>query len=96
MELFIFARFHAGAGQGDAVAATLREQVGTVRAEPGCLAIAAYCSLRDPLLFWIHSRWTDEAAFQIHADLPRTQRFIARMEALSDQPPDVTRTRAIA
>jgi len=95
MELFIFARFHAREGQEEAVAATLREQVPAARAEPGCLAIAAFRSVRDPRLFWIHSRWSDEAAFEIHAALPRTHRFIARMEHLTDQL-EVTRSHAIA
>jgi quinol monooxygenase YgiN len=95
MELVIFARFHATAGQEEAVAAVLRKQVPAARGEPGCLAIAAYRSIRDPRLFWIHSRWADEAAFEIHADLPRTQRFVDRMQALIDHPLDVTRTHAI-
>ena len=48
MELFIFARFHARPGREVEVAAALGEQVGPVRAEPGCVAIAAYRSVRDP------------------------------------------------
>jgi quinol monooxygenase YgiN len=96
MELIIFARFHARAGQEAALAATLTEQVPGVRAEPGCVAIGAYRSLRDPRLFWIHSRWTDEAAFAAHAALPRTQAFVARSQALIDHPFDVTRAQAMA
>ena len=96
MELAIFARFHASAGQEKAVATTLCEQVPAVRVEPGCLAIAAYRSVRDPRLFWIHSRWIDEAAFEIHADLPRTQLFVDRMQRLIDHPFEATRTHPIA
>jgi len=96
MELVIFARFHASAGQEEAVTAVLREQVPAARGEPGCLAIAAYRSIRYPRLFWIHSRWADEAAFEIHADLPRTRRFVDRMQALIDHPFEATRTHAIA
>lgn len=95
MELVIFARFHAREGRQAALAATLREQVGPVRAEPGCLEIAAYGSTRDPRLFWIHSRWIDEAAFEVHADLPRTLGFLERVQALIDHPLDVTRAHAI-
>jgi quinol monooxygenase YgiN len=29
-------------------------------------------SIRDPRLFYIHSRWVDEAAFDTHAGLPHT------------------------
>ena len=82
MELFIFARFHAREGREGA--------------EPGCLAIAAYRSARDPRLFFIHSRWIDEAAFDIHAGLPHTVRFVERVQKLIDHPLEVTRTHAIA
>ncbi|MBI1776444.1 MAG: antibiotic biosynthesis monooxygenase [Proteobacteria bacterium] len=95
MELFIFARFHAHQRQEAAVAAALSEQVPAVRAELGCLAIAAYRSVRDPRLFWIHSRWIDEAAFETHAELPRTLRFLGRVQPLIDHPLDVTRTHPI-
>jgi len=96
LELFIFARFHAREGQAEAVAALLHDQVVATRSEPGCLAINAYRSVRDARLFWIHSRWTDEAAFEIHAELPRTRRFVELSEQLIDHPFDVTRTHAIA
>lgn len=65
------------------------------RVEPGCLAIAAYRSTRDRRLFWIHSRWVDEAAFEVHADLPNTRRFVERMEKLIDHPFEATRTQPI-
>lgn len=96
MELVIFARFHAREGQEEALAATLAEQVPAARTEPGCIAIAAYRSVRDPRLFYIHSRWIDEAAFEVHAALPQTDSFIARVETLIDHPLDVARTHAIA
>ena len=94
-ELFIFARFHAREGQEDAVAAALRHEIGYSRAEPGCLMHDAYRSLRDPRLLFIHSRWTDEAAFETHAQLPHTVRFIERVQPLIDHKLDVTRTRPI-
>jgi len=62
--LIIFARFHAREGQENAVAVTLREEVLQARTEPGCSAHNAYQSTRDPRLFFIHSRWIDEAAFE--------------------------------
>ena len=77
MELFIFARFHAREGDEAAVAAALRDVVVPTRAEPGCLAINAFRSVRDPRLFYIHSRWIDETAFDIHAELPHTVAFLA-------------------
>lgn len=95
MELFIFARFHAREGHEAGVAAVLREQTDCAREEQGCLAIQAYRSIRDPRLFYIHSRWTDEAAFEVHAELPRTVQFVKRMETLIDHPFDATRARPL-
>jgi quinol monooxygenase YgiN len=95
MKLFIFARFHAREGQEGALGAALREQIERVQSEPGCLEMGVYASVRNPRLFWIHSRWADEAAFQVHADLPNTQRFVERAEQLIDHPFDATRARAI-
>jgi len=51
MELFIFARFHVYQGNEAVAAAVLREQIEGVRSEPGCLAINAYRSNRDPRSF---------------------------------------------
>jgi quinol monooxygenase YgiN len=95
MELTIFARFHARDGQADAVAAALREVVPPSRAEPGCVAIEAYRSIQDPDLFFISSRWVDEAAFELHARLPHTVTFLARVQPLIDHPLEVSRTRPL-
>ena len=91
MELFIFARFHARPGNEDAVAEAILENMPPSRAEPGCLNIHAYRSTRDPRLFYIHSRWKDEPAFELHATLPHTVRFLERVQPLIDHPLDVTR-----
>jgi quinol monooxygenase YgiN len=96
MELSIFARFHAREEQEDAVAAALREVTPASRAEAGCLFIEAYRSIRDPRLFHIHSRWVDEAAFELHAGLPHTVRFLGRVQTLVDQPLEVSRARPLA
>jgi len=95
MDLFIFARFQARVGEQDNVAAALRAVIPPTREEPGCRAIEAYRSTRDPLLFHIHSRWADEAAFDRHAELPHTVRFLERVQPLIDHPLDVTRSRPI-
>lgn len=95
MELFIFARFRARQGHERALAESLRDVLGPSRDEPGCLGIHAFRSVRDPRLFYIHSRWKDEAAFDRHATLPHTIRFIERVEAQVDHPLDVTRAEQI-
>jgi quinol monooxygenase YgiN len=96
MELFIFARFHALPGSEGAVAETLLDILAPTREEPGCLSIHAFRSNRDSRLFYIHSRWKDEAAFEYHAGLPHTVRFVERVEPLIDHPLDVTRAERIS
>jgi quinol monooxygenase YgiN len=96
VELYIFVRFHSKPGDEGAVDAALRDVVGPSREEAGCLSIQAFRSARDPRLFYIHSRWVDEAAFDHHAGLPHTVRFIERVQALVDHLLEVTRARPIA
>jgi len=91
MEMFIFARFHARPGNEGAVEEALLDVLAPSREEPGCLSIHAFRSMRDPQLFYIHSRWKDEAAFERHAGLPHTLRFVERVAPLIDHALDVTR-----
>jgi quinol monooxygenase YgiN len=93
-EIFIFARLHAREGAEEGVASALREVVGPTRGEAGCLSIGAYRSMRDPGLFYIHSRWR-EAAFERHAAMAHTVRFIEMVERLVDQPLEVVGTRTL-
>jgi quinol monooxygenase YgiN len=95
MELFIFARFHAREHQEQGVAAALRDMLGPVRVESGCLTIGAFRSTRDPRLFFIHSRWVDEEAFDRHATLPHTVKFLESVRPLIDHELDVARTRPV-
>jgi len=92
MELVTFIRFHAREGAEVEVAAAIRDVVPPSRAEPGCLMIHGFASMRDPRLFYIHSRWRDEAAFDLHATLPHTVSFVERMTSMIDHPFEVTRT----
>jgi quinol monooxygenase YgiN len=95
MELYGFVRLHAREGHEGGVEEALREVMRSSREESGCLSIHAFRSLRDRRLFYIHSRWVDEAAFQVHAKLPHTVRFLERVDALLDQPREVARTEMI-
>jgi quinol monooxygenase YgiN len=95
MEVFIFARLHARAGHEGAVAAALGDVLAPSREEPGCLGIHAFRSVRDPRLHYVHSRWKDEPAFECHAGLPHTVRFLERVEPLIDHPLEVTRAERI-
>jgi quinol monooxygenase YgiN len=65
------------------------------RAEIGCLAIHVFESLREPAVFAIHSEWKDEPAFELHAQLPHTVRFLGAAEELLAHPVQGLRSREI-
>jgi quinol monooxygenase YgiN len=92
MEQYVFVQLHARGGEESTVEAALREVSGPSREEAGCLSFDTFRGMRDRRLFFIHSRWASEAAFREHAELPHTVRFLKRVDALLDQPRDVTRT----
>jgi len=96
MEQYVFVRLHAREGEEKAVEEVLREVMGPSREEAGCVSFHLFRSMRDPRLFYIHSRWRDEAAFQKHAELAHTERFLKKVDVLLDQPREVTRTEMIA
>lgn len=91
-----FARFHARPGCAEALAGAIHEVIDPTRAEAGCLSIHAFRSIHDARLFYIHSAWVDESAFQVHDALPHTIQFVARVEPLIDHPFDTTHTERIA
>lgn len=95
MELFIFARFNSRPGQETGVEAALRKVIAPTRTEPGCLSIHAFRSIRDARLFYIHSRWVDEAAFDNHITQPHTKQFIEEVERLVDHQLETTRATVI-
>lgn len=65
------------------------------KAEVGCLAIHAFESLREPFTFAIHSEWVDEAAFERHATLPHTLRFLKAAGNLLTHPVAGLRSREL-
>jgi quinol monooxygenase YgiN len=95
VEQYVFVKLHAREGEERALEEALRDVLGPTREEAGCLSIHAFRSIRDRWLFFIHSRWVDEAAFKVHGKLPHTVRFLECVDALLDQPRDVTRTEMI-
>jgi quinol monooxygenase YgiN len=92
---YVFVRLHAAEGNEPAVEEALREVAEPTRDEAGCLSFQVFRSMRDPRLFYIHSKWVDAVAFQHHAELAHTVKFLKRVDALLDQPRDVTRTELI-
>ena len=86
MQIFVFARLHALPGKESEVHQAMFEVQGPTRKEPGCLSYGAFRSVRDPNEFYIHSRWEDMSAFERHAELPHTVRFVEAVEPLLDHP----------
>lgn len=94
-ELYIFAQFHVREGVEEKMTAAMREMLPPVRAEAGCISIQVFRSTRDKRLYCLHSRWVNEAAFDLHATLPHTRHFIGIVETLVDHPLDVVRTKPL-
>jgi len=92
-QLYIFARFRARPGDQNAVEAALHEVVAPTRREAGCLSLNTFRSTHDPRLFYLHSKWVDEAAFDLHARLPHTVKFLETVSPLIDHEFDLTRAR---
>jgi quinol monooxygenase YgiN len=95
VEQYVFVRLHAREGEESGVEEALREVAGASRQEHGCLSFHAFRSVRDQRLFYIHSRWVDEVAFERHAELAHTVRFLERVDILLDEPRNVTRTEMV-
>lgn len=94
-ELYVFAPFHARAGEEFGVAQALRSVHAATKEEPGCRAHRICRSVRDAALFYVHSIWSSEASFEQHVGLAHTVRFIKQVEPLIDRPLEVTRSRRI-
>ena len=92
MELFLFARFHALPGCEAALREAIQTVKGPTQLEPGCLSYEAFQSVRMPGEFYIHTRWRDRAAFELHASLPHTVQFLSTVETLIDHPLSISLT----
>jgi len=65
------------------------------RTEPGCVAMRVFESMREPRHFAIHSEWQNEGAFEHHAQLPHTLRFVEAAKGLLTHPIEGFRSREI-
>ena len=92
MELFVFGRFHVKVGKEKAYAEALGEVLRASRGEEGCLEIHGYRSVRDARLYYIYSKWKSEAAFDEHARMAHTVKYLKRAEELIEHELDVART----
>jgi quinol monooxygenase YgiN len=93
--LYVFARFHAKAGSERGVEQAILKVLGPTRKEPGCLVANLFHSKRDSRLFYLHSVWRDDAAFDFHGEQPYTKAFVDEVIPLIDHPLDVARTRLL-
>jgi quinol monooxygenase YgiN len=95
LSLDIFVRFEPRPGKQNQLREELTIILEPTRAEPGCTGIQLYESLRDPVTFFIHSYWIDEAAFSVHAELPHTKRLLSIVPDLITHPLQAARTKRI-
>lgn len=95
MSIHFIVRFEPIAGKETEFRQELLRVVEASRTETGCLAIHAFESLQEPLGFAIHSEWADEAAFELHAQLPHTVGFVAAAKELLTHPIEGLRARPI-
>ena len=95
MSFHFIVRFEPRPGKAAAFREAMLRNVEPSRAETGCLALHVFESLREPFVFAIHSEWVDEAAFELHATLPHTVRFLAAAEPLLNHPVQGLRLRHI-
>ncbi len=93
MPFHFIVRFEPRQAQESEFREELLRVVEPSRAEAGCLAMRVFESLREPFLFAIHSEWTSEAAFDLHAQLPHTVRFLEAAEKLLTHPVQGLRSR---
>lgn len=94
-EFRIFAPFQAREGAENELIQAFREMLPEVRAEEGCVATNVFRATRVAGLFYIHSRWRDEDAFNRHAEMPHTLRFVARAQELLTHDLQVIRTQLV-
>ena len=95
MSVHFVVRFEPQPGKQAAFREELLRVAGLTRAETGCVAIHVFESLREPFSFAIHSEWVDEAAFELHAQLPHTVRFLGAAKGLLTHPVQGLRSREI-
>ena len=89
MPIHFFVRFEPRPGKAMEIREELLRVVEPTRADTrlhGCVAINAFESLREPTVFAIHSEWVDEAALELHAQLPHTVRFLEAAKELLTHP----------
>jgi quinol monooxygenase YgiN len=95
MAVDVFVRFEARTGKQAELRGELMGLLEPTRAEAGCVGIHLYECLRGAEDFIIHSQWTEEAAFDAHAELPHMKRFLGLVGELITHPVPAMRCRGL-
>lgn len=95
MRFYFMVRFEPLPGKEAAFREELLKVNEPSRAEKGCLRIDVFETVREPVMFAVYSEWVDEEAFEVHANLPHTVRFLEMAETLLSHPVQGLRLRHI-
>ncbi len=95
MSMHFVVRFEPQPGKEAEFREAMLQNLAPTRAEAGCLRIHVFESIRQPPVFAVYSEWVDEAAFELHARLPHTVRFLQAAEKLLTHPVQGLRLREI-
>lgn len=95
LPLHTFVRFEPVPGKENLLREELKLVLEPTRAEPGCIRIHLYEAVHEPPVFYIHSEWVDEAAFDAHPRLPHMTRFLGLVEELTTHTVKGIRTKQI-
>jgi len=95
LSIHFIVRFEPRPGKEAAFREELLRIIGPSLQETGCVSIEGFESLKEPRTFAIHSEWVDEAAIDLHAELPHTMRFLRAAEELLTHPVHGLRARQI-
>jgi quinol monooxygenase YgiN len=95
MSFHSFVRFEPKPGKRAQLAGELMRLIEPTRAEPACVRIHLYEAVREPPIFYFHSEWVDEAAFDAHAQTPHMVRFLSLVDDLITHPLKAVRTKRI-
>jgi quinol monooxygenase YgiN len=82
MSFHAIVHFEPRPGKADEFRDALLRVNAPSREEPGCISLNVYESVRGPITFAVHSEWVDEAAFELHAQLPHTVAFLEHARTL--------------
>lgn len=93
MTLHVLAHFVVRADQIDAAGKILRDLVGPIRRDPGCLRCNLAVDNENPASFVYIEEWRDEAALETHLKDPEVLRLVDLAVPLLAQPFTLNRYR---